>query len=260
MDCSEIIIYKKKSDESNTTTGTEIEKNNINKKYSSNHDTESLKVGKASSFPYLIFQNKAQLYIPFNKNKIIINKFFLGKNKEKIDQTNILFGLDNLFINNNLSYSKQKQCQVCKGYKIVDNNKKVNNYVNNSTHISNMSTNDSLSLLTCKNKIIYVNFAFSKKNYCNYIPKRNEMNNKPSQKPNFFPEEIFLGIYQSQLENDNNKYLIRKDYFFCSENNTYKKIDPIPHFLLKHLFQGKNNNISANIRYRHKNVLFVYYK
>ena len=108
-----------------------------------------------------------------------------------------------------------------------------------------MSTNESLSLPLYKANSIYVNFDFSKKNYCNYIPKINEMNYKACQKPSFFPEEIFCGINKSHNEIGSKEFLDLKEYYFCSNNDSYKITDKKDHFLINH-FLHKNNKINSN--------------
>ena len=48
------------------------------------------------------------------------------------------------------------------------------------------------------------------------------MNKRPSQIPQFFPIQTFLGIDKSHLEIGNRNYLNIKESSFCSENDSYK--------------------------------------
>jgi hypothetical protein len=113
------------------------------------------------------------------------------------------------------------------------------------------------------NKII--DFSFSKKNYCNYYPKLNEMKELADKKPSHFPTECFNGINKFHNEKGKKEYLnLNENFVFNSNNDSYKVIDKKDHVLLNHLcqFNNKNKNSinSISIRYRHKNSTFIYYK
>ena len=86
------------------------------------------------------------------------------------------------------------------------------------------------------------------------------MNHKPSQKPNFFPIEIYLGLNNFKNNIGNIDYLYLKENIFCFANDSYKIINKKEHILLNHLFQKKKKINSMSIRYRHKNSTFIYYK
>ena len=112
------------------------------------------------------------------------------------------------------------------------------------------------------NKII--DFAFAKKNYCNYYPDKNDMKDKADKKICHFPIECFHDVNYEHNRIGNKDYLIlKKSSFYNSNNDSYKKIDIKDHIFLNHLCHKNINNTIINastIRYRHKNVTFVYYK
>ena len=109
-----------------------------------------------------------------------------------------------------------------------------------------------------------INFIFSKKNYCNYYPKRGEMRERVDKVPCHFPMTCFHGVDQHHNEIGNIEYLcLKDDNIFNSNNESYKIIDKKDHLLLNHICQknvDKNIINSFTFRYRHKNTTFVYYK
>ena len=110
-----------------------------------------------------------------------------------------------------------------------------------------------------------IDFAFSKKNFCNYYPEKNEMRDKADKKICHFPIECFLDVNYDHNRIGNKDFLILKERsVYNSNNDSYKKIDIKDHIFLNHLYhKNVNNNTIINtstIRYRHKNVTFVYYK
>ena len=108
-----------------------------------------------------------------------------------------------------------------------------------------------------------IDFAFSKKNYCNYYPKKGELKNVVDQKPMFMPTYCYQGVDHSHNKLGKEEYLTIKEDIFSSNNDAYKRIERTEHILLNHLCQKvKNENVinSFVIRYRHKNATFVYYK
>ena len=145
----------------------------------------------------------------------------------------------------------------CKAIKNKENSQKIFSNNNSSTKES------SLISMTKKNDTI-IDFAFSKKNFCNYIPKIDEMRNSADKKPCHFPIECFHGINKIHNEIGNKEYLTLKNKsVFNSNNDSYKNIDMKEHFLLNHLCQkyvDKKLINSFTIKYRHKNATFVYYK
>ena len=108
-----------------------------------------------------------------------------------------------------------------------------------------------------------IDFAYSKKNYCNYYPKKGELKKVADQKPMHMPSYCYQGIDHSHNKLGKKEYLNIKEDIFSSNNDAYKSIERKDHILLNHLCQKvKNGNIinSFVIRYRHKNTTFVYYK
>lgn len=222
------------------------EKKNSKSRISFKEYFELIEIKKYNSLPLIIYKKEE------NQNNDR-NIYLHDKIIEKIYRN---FEINTVFVNNKQYYENNNDVL---GPKVKNENKIINKNINNEEKISNMSTKDSLSLFrpkTCKN---IIDFAFCKKNYCNYIPKQKDMNNKPSQKPQIFPIRIFLGIASHNEIGD--KYCLNiKDNTFCSENDSYKIIEQKGHIFLNHLFQKNSKAYSTPIRYRHKNITFVYYK
>ena len=115
---------------------------------------KSIEIKKYNSLPLLVFKKD-------EKNKNIRYIFFHDKIIEKICRN---FAINTLFVNSKLYYRKNNFGVY---NKIKNENKIVNKNINNEEKISNMSTKDSLSLFIPKTSKTFINFAFSKKNYCN---------------------------------------------------------------------------------------------
>ena len=138
------------------------------------------------------------------------------------------------------------------------NRKKISISTKESSFFTNESTNK-----------INIDFSFSKKNYCNYYPKLNEMEIIANKIPCYFPIECFHGVNEYHKEIGSKEFLIldKNNVFNISSNNeSYKIIDKKDHIFLNHLIKKKskinNNNVinSVSIRFRHKNTTFIYYK
>ncbi len=99
-----------------------------------------------------------------------------------------------------------------------------------------------------------INFIFSKKNYCNYYPKRGEMRERLDKVPCHFPMTCFHGVDQHHNEIGNIEYLcLKDDNIFNSNNESYKIIDKKNHLLLNHICQknvDKKIINSFTFRYR----------
>ena len=109
-----------------------------------------------------------------------------------------------------------------------------------------------------------IDFCFSKKHYCNYLPSKDEMRENAHKIPSHFPIECHLGINQNHNEIGNKEFLNLKDInIFNSNNDSYKTIDRKDHLLLNHFCQkniGKKIVNSFTVKYRNKNTTFLYYK
>ena len=110
-----------------------------------------------------------------------------------------------------------------------------------------------------------IDFAFSKKNFCNYYPEKNEMRDKADKKICHFPIECFLDVNYEHNRIGNKDFLFLKESsVYNSNNDSYKKIDIKDHIFLNHLCNKKVSNKtiinSTTTRCRHKNITFVYYK
>jgi len=146
--------------------------------------------------------------------------------------------------------------------KIVFNSK---DYSKQNKRNKSISTKDSSSNFIFESNQKNIDFSFSKKNYCNYYPKQNEMKEIADKKPCHFPTECFHRGNQFLKGIGSKEYLLLdKNSVFNSNNDSYKIIDKKDHVLLNHLINKKkiNNNVinSVTIKYRHKNATFIYYK
>lgn len=131
----------------------------------------------------------------------------------------------------------------------------------NKTFISKKSEKLDKSKIEIKNSDI--DFAYSRKNYCNYYPRKDELKSMVDQKPLYMPTYCFQGVNHSHNKLGKEEYLNIKEDIFSSNNDTYKSIERKDHILLNHLCQKVKNEKLINsftIRYRHKNSTFVYYK
>ena len=227
-------------------------------------NAELIEIKRSNSFSPLIFQYKGKLYDDYKKQRNINDKFFNDKNIEKIYRNIVL---NNKFVCSKLSCKKKTIVNNCskarniKGtIKIYFFNFKINKIINNDYKISNSATKKPSKLFKSKNQNKGFDFEFSKKNFCNYYPQQIEMNFKPSQKPSSYPIQTFLGINKDQKEIGSKEFLDLKEDEFCSENDSYKKIEQTKHQLLNHFLQKDSKINSISIRYRHKNATFIYYK
>jgi hypothetical protein len=143
---------------------------------------------------------------------------------------------------------------------LTDNNQKKSMVDKESTQFST----NYFSLVSSKQKNNNLNFHYSKKNYCNYYPKKNEMREKADKIPTFFPIECFNGVNHYHNEIGNKEFLNLTDNSIYNNNiDSYKIIDRKDHLLLNHFCYKivKTNVINAfTVKYRNKNVTFLYYK
>ena len=156
-----------------------------------------------------------------------------------------------------------------KKVKLKKNQEKSNRLNFGTENISkSISTKDSSFSSTKKNynnnKSININFKYSIKNYCNYIPTKDEMMEKPHKVPCFFPTETFHGQNESHYNIGDKQLLNIETYSYFNKNNdSYKAIDRKDHILINHLcLRTVNKKIinSFTIKYRHKNTTFLYFK
>ena len=210
-------------------------------------------------------EKEKEIYIAgcFYKN----NKLYLSTN----DKMYKYFRFNSNLINslNGIKFKTKGKMKISSIYIINNKNSKAIKNKEKSPNIfsNNNSTKESSLISIPKHQIkndIIIDFAFSNKNYCNYIPKQNEMRTTADKKPCHFPIECFHGINQIHNEIGNKEYLTLTDSsVFNSNNDSYKNIDRKEHFLLNHLCQKNVNNKLINsftVKYRHKNATFVYYK
>ena len=250
MNFSEISISTKKdSHDSNSDDTKKFETKNSFKKefilYISSHK-------RSNSLFSLNFRNKEGYFLLFRKSKGTIEKILHDK---KIKKKFLNFDVDMKKKDNKLYCEKSNI--IDKYDKIVNNKININCHINNKEQIFNIYTKNDLNLSISNGQI---DFKYSKKNFCNYIPKQKEMNYKPSKKPNFFPIEVFFGINKFINEIGNKDYLCLKESIFSKENDSYKTINKKEHYLLNHFLQKNTKTNSITFRYRHKNATFIYYK
>ena len=109
-----------------------------------------------------------------------------------------------------------------------------------------------------------IDFTYSKKNYCNYYPNKNEMRDRVDKILYHFPIECYHDVNSEHNQIGNKDFLLLKENsIYNSSNDSYKKISIKDHIFLNHLCLKNVNNTIVNssiIRFRHKNVTFVYYK
>ena len=161
-------------------------------------------------------------------------------------------------------------------YPIIDDNGNKNNFIDTtnweiSAEKSEETTNahTELSLRPNDNKSFSQNFEFnnSQNIYCNYIPKKNEMNDLAVKIPEQYK-------YTKNIEKNTRQENIGNKIFFSSEeknllgdNYSYKSImsvmpDQINHLNYKNKDNKEENPIVCSIVFRHrlKFTTFVYYK
>ena len=109
----------------------------------------------------------------------------------------------------NIVYCFDKQSKV-KNEKTINTMKK--NIVLNKKGKQNENLNTSISTkdssldsvskndTTHKSTTTKVNFDYSKKNFCNYIPKKDEFSKKAAKVPSHFPCECYQGVNQIHNE------------------------------------------------------------
>ena len=212
------------------------------------------------------------------------NKFYLMKKNQNDEQFFCILDLPKGF--HQFKFKVDGQWKNSSIYPKINNHGNINNYIDNTSSNKeniNESTIESSSIST-KNKNIFnhinnkniikneknikkinIDFSYSKKNYCNYYPKINEMKDSTDKKPYYFQTECYLGVNQIQNKIGNKDDLYLKEDEIYSGNYSYKNIERKDHILLNHLCnikKDKNNNIVNSIifRYRHKNTTFLYYK
>ena len=210
-----------------------------------------------------------------NKEKIV---FKWKKEEKEMYLTGILFQLDKFLILEkkvkNIIFFKLNKIKkvkfqiygkiyICSFY-FISNNIKSDKIRQNLS--SNLTTKLSCSISNYKsnNNNLIIDFAFSKKNYCNYFPKIKEFKEYPNKKPCHYPIECFQGVNYIQNKIGKKEFLnLEENDIFSQKNDSYKIIERKDHILLNHLFYKNLNNISISsmfIRFRHKNTTFIYYK
>ena len=127
-----------------------------------------------------------------------------------------------------------------------------------------ISTKES-TMMTLSKADKLIDFAFSKKNFCNYYPEKNEMRDKADKKICHFPLECFHDVNYEHNRIGNKDFLtLKESSVYNSNNDSYKKIEIKDHIFLNHLCNKKVSNKtiinSTTTRCRHKNITFVYYK
>ena len=212
------------------------------------------------------------------------NKFYLMEKDQKDGNFSYTLDLPKGF--HQFKFKVDGQWKNSSIYPKINNHGNINNYLDN-TSSNNENPNESTvesSLISTnnKNKIINnnannannktkniikikVDYSYSKKNYCNYFPKKNEMREYTDKKPCNFPTECYHGINEIQNKIGNENYLNLKENEIYNGNYSYKNIERKDHILLNHLChrkKDKNGNLinSITIKYRHKNTTFLYYK
>ena len=191
-----------------------------------------------------------------------LDKFYNNKNKEE----EILEYYKLNYIYQKLKFKVNGKIRINSIFILTRNlfkSKKENKNIRSKNR--NVSTRDQTFFFSSENNVNnkIIDFSFSRKNYCNYYPKLNEMKEIADKKPKHFPTECFIGVNKFHKEIGKKEYLnLKENFVFNSNNDSYKIIDKQDHVLLNHLCQFNIKNIinSISIRYRHKNTTFIYYK
>ena len=126
------------------------------------------------------------------------------------------------------------------------------------------STKDFSLVSSIRKSNVNINFYYSLKNFCNYYPTNKEMKEKADKKPTFFPTECFYGVnYFHNLIGKKEFLNLADSSIYNCNNDSYKIIDKKDHLLLNH-FCHKNVKTKIintfTVKYRNKNVTFIYYK
>ena len=223
-----------------------------------------------------------------SKSLYIIDQFFQEKKSPNNIKSQVKYSYSFIKINNpkikiynKLLYDEMNLNKILKGLKFIDKTYKrfyIINIIKNlrnkqflksdikniSSSTKNSSTASGTKYTEIYNNKISINFEFSKKNYCNYYPKKDEMKNNSDKKPLYFPLECFHGVNQSHNEIGNKMFLNLNENNICDMHDSYKVIDRKDHILLNHLCQNKKREkkiiTSITVKFRHKNTTFIYYK
>ena len=193
--------------------------------------------------------------------------------KSDLNRTKSCIILSNISLStskNNIKNNRFKNIDNSNQKEILKKNQEKNsclNFGNENISIS-ISTKDSSFSSTKKNcnnnKSINIDFKYSTKNYCNYIPIKDEMMEKPHKVPCFFPIETFHGQNESHYSIGDKQLLnIETKSYFNKNNDSYKAIDRKDHILINHLCRRTVNKKIINsftIKFRHKNTTFLYFK
>ena len=218
-----------------------------------------------TKFEFEFIEGEKEVYLTGNfgtkkieKNNIYFKFFNINKSFKKlkfkvkgiIKIFSIYYKNYNIFINKQKIFSKDYKNSQSQSTKDTVKNISLTSFEKNDINIHKLDNN--------------INFSFSKKNYCNYYPKKDELNKGKNKLPVYFPTECYHEINHIQNNIGNKEYLdIKESNIFNSNNDSYKIIDKKEHLFLNHLCYKKIDNKIINsfiIRYRKKNTTFVYYK
>ena len=218
-----------------------------------------------TKFEFEFIEGEKEVYLTGNfgtkkieKNNIYFKFFNINKSFKKlkfkvkgiIKIFSIYYKNYNIFINKQKIFSKDYKNSQSQSTQDTVKNISLTSFEKNDINIHKLDNN--------------INFSFSKKNYCNYYPKKDELNKEKNKLPVYFPTECYHEINHIQKNIGNKEYLdIKESNIFNSNNDSYKIIDKKEHLFLNHLCYKKIDNKIINsfiIRYRKKNTTFVYYK
>ena len=175
--------------------------NKISSNLYSQNDSENWELHKLHSFPLIIKENK--YIIDWNEEEkgkyLNLNGFFDTIVPHPIKNNEIIYKFFKFILNKNIYKLKIKVNKKMKNNSIclIYTNPKTSSNKTKIILINNksISTKDSSDISISKNeanynnKNIYIDFAYSQKNYCNYFPKGNEMRINAEKIPTHFPIE-----------------------------------------------------------------------
>lgn len=213
------------------------------------------------------FSKKSKISSKKEKKYAKHSNLYLNKNIQKFKfKTNGNFKVTGIYLIYNRPKIFEENCKKNAHLNIDNKNLSISTKDSSLTSINKTfitKRSEKLDQNKIEAKYSDIDFAYSKKNYCNYYPKKSELKNIVDQKPFYMPSYCYQGVNHFHNELGKEEYLNMKEDIFSSNNDSYKIIQRKDHILLNHLCQKvKNGNLinSFTIRYRHKNATFVYYK
>ena len=206
------------------------------------------------------------------------NQYFLMQNNQNGKHTLTLYLNKGLIqykfkVNNEWKYNEK--------YPTINDNGNKNNFIDTtnweifaerSDETTNSNTESSFRQSANKSFISNIEFQNSQKKYCNYIPKKMEMNDSAIKIPEQYINKIIFDKNIRQIELENNNHFSKNGNNITGNNDSYKSINPVMPEQINHInykMKGNENSkaeekepiiCSIVSRHRLKFTTFVYYK